>query len=309
MTLIELSIGLVILGIMIGAGMQMYAQQQSRVSRRVTDEHMRIIVKALNEYVEVANRLPCPADPAANDVRFGFEAGAPAATVTSGRMLGLCKNGDAGKPYGLVPYQVLNIPYDTIKDGWGRYITYAVSPVFTQQSDGYPTDNQQVHPMCRDGSWVNAGNDPSNAPKARFCCAMKSSATPPSSDLKIRSIDAAGAVISPERTEAGYGSMDSMLTQSGTYPAAAPRPTAAADVEAGAFVLVSHGPNGSCAFLGDDTLNYFNCGSDVSAEERQNSAGNDYYSGGPTGSFDDIVVWNTQFGIMAAGGANSCSLP
>ena len=78
-------------------------------------------------------------------------------------------------------------------------------------------------------------------------------------------------------------------------------------------MLISHGPNGRGAWLGNGTNNRLNPPND--GPELTN-AGNDrvFVDGpwnlkpGPT-YFDDIVRWMTQDGIMAAHGALSCSYP
>ena len=84
-------------------------------------------------------------------------------------------------------------------------------------------------------------------------------------------------------------------------------------IEAPALVLVSHGPNGKGAWLGNGTNNRATL--PESGPELQNADGDQIFVDGPwnlkpgPAYFDDIVRWMTQDGIMAAHGALSCSYP
>lgn len=332
--LLEVCIAMILLSIVVGAAMQIYTQHKDQMAAKRTEDNMREIVKALNIYVQSNNRLPCPTDPKASGSTFGFEIGVPAATIASGRQPGNCFTNDTRN--GLIPYQTLNIPYETILDGWGRYITYGVSPVFALPNEIFRdefrynddlvlvagTDNaddgdvQIVHEECREAGWVNAQEDAVNGPKARFCCAYDTTQTR-DTDIQIRNRDN-GAISSPVRapnSHAAYnGRMNAILRSSATPPAGwveTSTPVAANEVEAAAFVLVSHGPDGNCAFLADDTENRMNCTSSTAHnDERQNGDDNrEFVTGSRDSNFDDIVIWMTQFGIMAAGGSNSCNLP
>ena len=335
--LLEVCLALILLGIVVGSAMRIYSQHKDQMAAKKTDENMRIIVKALSTYAESNNRIPCPTDPSANGDTFGFETGVPAATIAQGRQVGNCATEDTRK--GLVPYQVLNIPYETIRDGWGRYFTYAISPIFTKPNEIFrdefsfnpatlelvpnPSgdnaddgDVQRVHEKCREAGWVNAQEDPVNGPKARFCCAFDPNLDR-ATDIRIRNRDNStdvSPVRAPNSSPVYSERMDKLLRTGDTPPAGnvlTYTPTSATEVEAAAFVLISHGPDGNCAYLGDDTQNRIACGAaDAHAEERENANNNEvFFTGVRDRDFDDIVLWMTQFGLMAAGGSSSCNLP
>lgn len=323
--LIEICLSMLLLGILIGTALQIYKQHLDQRAYQITEKNMRVITKALSNYAMTNNRLPCPSRPDANGSTFGFESGTPAATIANGRPSGDCSDGNliGGVRNGLVPYQTLNIPYENVIDGWGRYFTYGVSPVFTQPNDIFRDANgdgdddgdiQRVHQKCREAGWVNAEEDPVNGPKARFCCAF-SPTQDQTTDIVVRNRDNA-QVVSPVR--AGNGNivyadrMDEVYRTGvgGQVLVSLPSQASGNDVEAAAFTLISHGNNGYCAFLGNNTMGRSDCtGPPASTDEISNGNGNTYITGTRTNDFDDVVVWMTQFGIMAAGGANSCNLP
>ena len=351
--LIEISMALILISIVVGASLNIYKQHKDQMAAQVTENNMNIVVKALSNYVQTNNRLPCPTDPAASAGTFGFERGAVAATISGGRPPGSCDTATARN--GLIPYQALNIPYETIRDGWGRYLTYGISPIFTQPNEIYRDevtynieeplrpgadgqddgDVQVVHRKCREAGWVNADFDAVNGPKARFCCAYSPSLDR-DTDLVIRNRDNS-QIISPSRaantndvyTAPGnsprnrmnvpYTNQDKSSSNPRAMPSAVLVSTPGQDfdgdgvvegeVEAAAFVLVSHGQNGLCAFRGDNTSSRIDCAAPASADEIANGNGQTFYTGQRENNFDDIVLWMTQFGLMAYGGSNSCSLP
>jgi prepilin-type N-terminal cleavage/methylation domain-containing protein len=63
MTLIEMSIAILIVGVMLGAAVQLYNQNRDQYAKKITEERMDYIVRALSTYAETNYRIPCPADP------------------------------------------------------------------------------------------------------------------------------------------------------------------------------------------------------------------------------------------------------
>lgn len=342
-TLIEIGIGLLVLGVITVSVMQIQKIAAARKATLETENRMGRVVQALADYVEVANRLPCPADPAASDATFGHERGVTLGmlTIAGPRPMGQC---DTTNFEGIVPFQSLGLTYDQILDGWGRPFTYAVSPVFAQDNDlsddnfdldgdnnrdeaqnrQTPATNDEdeviVHPRCRTPAWI-IGGDNVNTPKAFFCCAgAGQSATTyrASDDLQIEVLDPAGFVVSPTRVDqndvAGdYGTADTMYREA-AWPFW-PRPPATT-VTAPAFVLVSHGANGLGSYLTNNTAQRYRMAF-LSADERKNAdfaastpaQNRTYVTGSRQDGFDDIVQWMTQDGIMAYNGVSSCTLP
>src|SRR5579871_1685853 len=88
------------------------------------------IARALDDYAAQNLRVPCPAIPDIKSTNppFGFEAG----SRTSGNSVPTDCGADPARWEGIVPFRTLNIPADWIKDAAGYYITYAISPAFSQ---------------------------------------------------------------------------------------------------------------------------------------------------------------------------------
>ena len=322
MTLIEIAVAIIIVGVMLGAALQLYNQNRDQYAKKITEERMNHIVSALSKYAETNYRIPCPADPSIETARvavtptagrepwrFGHEWNATAGTATTRTGIGNCTA--AAQQHGLIPFQTLGIPFEYAKDGWGNYFTYAVSPVFTQQTDFADSvnndRNDQVHERCRTQGWI-LGNYPVNAPKARFCCVKRTSTGDgfgEVTDLRILSFDGGSGIMPqwPNQRDnfpTRYGALNS-IARSATVP---PRHVApSGNIEAVAFVLMSHGRNGRCSWLGNDTANRKPC----NFPEMQNGNTDRAYYTGRT--VDDIVVWMTQFGLMAYNGGSSCVLP
>jgi type II secretory pathway pseudopilin PulG len=336
MTLIEIAVVVIIAGVMLGAALSLYNKNRDQVAIGVTKERIHFIVSALSRYAETNNRIPCPADPSIVTARvavvppagqepwrFGFEWGINQPTASTRPGVGDCSA--IARQRGIVPYQTLNIPFEYTKDGWGHYFSYAVSPVFTQATDFADTGTvadttHRVDESCRSPGWV-INNYPTNPPKARFCCARDGGALyDQPTDLIIQDKDKGFVQRSPNRANFASSTYDALTVptrvSAGTTPLGKPltrfRPGTASAVAA-AFVLISHGPNGECSFLVNDTANMKGaCSGDRDAEN--GDVDNVYYVGvrritGDVNNFDDIVFWATQHSLMAYNGTSSCSLP
>lgn len=148
-TLIELSIVLVVLGLMIGGIMSVINQENRRSKQVDLKTKMDAIEKALGTFVKKNSRLPCPADGtyAITVAQFGKEGG------TAG--IGTCSNGatydgngnrtaDTTPPTanfklsntagGVVPVRALGLPDEYAFDPWGGRFTYAVDVRMTATS-------------------------------------------------------------------------------------------------------------------------------------------------------------------------------
>lgn len=336
LTLIEAAIALAILGIMIGGLLSLYDRAQDQALYDRTHQNMKTIVSALSTYVETFGRLPCPADPARNDAAFGWEwnvTPAMATTASAAAPIGTCSVA-ANEVTGIVPFQTLNLPPDAVLDGWGNYFTYAVSPVFTLDNDANvpnaahtPDDNfDRVHERCRNHAWVDI-LDNINAVKARFCCAGQPDpgAAPagiyhaPATDLIIQDHTTGLSVGPPQRflTPPVAPTVEEYEVMTQENDDANQRPIVSTNIiTTPAFVLVSHGQNGFGAFLANNTANQLNI-TPAFANELENwdldrtffTGPANLNDGAPATYFDDIVLWMTQDGIMAANGTSSCQYP
>ncbi len=357
LTLIESAISITILGLMLAAVVNLYDAARQQNQPRTTEHKMKTIVKALSTYVETSGRLPCPANPAANDVSFGWEwnvTAAMAETDAGAPPAGFCNLNGAGSVTGIVPFQTLNLPPEIAIDGWGNYFTYAVSPIFTLDMDANPPDfsnppsftpgarpteqrvlgaagrnimtsNDEAHARCRDGAWTS-DQDNLNTVKARFCCAYDPNIGTyfdPATDIAIQLHTAAGVNISPQRVDVG----DVANTNDDNYAPLGDvnRDTilqrtertieSTENITAPAFVLVSHGPDGRGPFLANGTNNR-NLVDATFVRQAENWDNDRIYFTGVSNLgvnvatyFDDMVLWMTQDGIMAANGTSSCQYP
>jgi prepilin-type N-terminal cleavage/methylation domain-containing protein len=314
-TLIEIAIAVAILGVIMGGALELYGRVHAQQQIQITYGNMDAVVDALSVYVETAGRLPCPADPAAQDATFGWERGVKPSELPRGAEhfpVGHC---DQKTGNGIIPFMTLGIPASVARDGWGRYYTYAVSPVFAQANDqiGAPSGTGKVHGRCRHPGWVSPSERYNrNAIKARFCCADQlPQAFDSDTDLFITHT-AGGPALSPLRTSKDH--YDDLAKTTTTVIDGAEIPVMdTSPIAAPAFVLLSHGPDGRGAWLGNGTNNRFN--PPESGPEYTNASGDRIFVDGPwqlapgPKYFDDIVRWMTQDGIMAAHGGLSCSYP
>lgn len=158
-----------------------------------TQAKMDKIMQAVASYASRHYRVPCPARP--NNGRpdlanpafaepFGFEAFSGVGGVTMPQNCGATAATLVRE--GLVPYATLGLNYDDVIDGWGNFITYAISPAFAEQpqtgrNDGFTAGvaqglpnadrapiasgvaEQFVHANCRTSTgtdpWVESGKN------------------------------------------------------------------------------------------------------------------------------------------------------
>lgn len=321
-TLIEMAIALAVAGIFAGGVMFLLGAAQRQERDDLTQANMRRVVRALATYADSAGRLPCPADPGRNDALFGWEWGVQSAALSGPRPLpdpdaspatrdtcawwgGPTVPATESRNYGIVPFLTLGLDPESIKDGWGRYFTYAVTPVFVRNTDDVNAaaargsvaadDQGSVHARCLDSAWMENGDNISGT-KAKFCCALDGHLAPfrpgeSAEDIRIGLSD--GTAIWPVPGGESYD--DGRDTNPARYhpvSPVAPAPiepfvytaslapgVAAANgainsiVAAPAFVLISHGDNGDGAYLGGGTRAKFSSGVVVGTGEIENGAG------------------------------------
>jgi prepilin-type N-terminal cleavage/methylation domain-containing protein len=320
-TLVELSAVLIIIGILMAGAIVLVLPVMQTAKRIETDQKLENIAKAIDYYARQNYRLPCPAAPDsdASTPPFGFEQGSgPIGNI-------IPANCDAAAGWeGVVPFRTLNIPIDWVTDSWGNFITYAISPGFSQDVSNPALP---VHNRCRTADWFVAdqiyelgvkdpatGADavniltPKNSYKARFCC----SGVAPDSDLSILDANEQSQMASLRQTAAG-----SYATANITYPSPMVSNVQVPNddrVSAPVYILVSHGPNGNGAYTGQGAgARVPDAGSTVA--ENENSDGDRIFyeipkidRAGVEQQFDDVTLWRTQDAIFATA-AESCSLP
>jgi hypothetical protein len=272
-------------------------------SIRATQKRQEFMIHELSAYAQRVNALPCPADPGIDPRShdFGFArktCGIEAAT-------------------GIVPFRTLNLSEHDAKDGWGRFMTYKISPVMANLDKG-----TKIFMRCRRFPWFEGGNaeHPANLfpAKARFCCPPDDAMFPPASDLEIfASTDdiAGGKVLEKIGRKADQSTYDDIdkPVNIGAQGALAPIPAEAGNEELFAVAIVSHGKNGIGAYLGngnglqlagpagrDEEINLGNNGRAIT-HAMNTAPGPDY--------FDDIVVWRTQSTLMGELNSATCYAP
>lgn len=149
-TLIEVSIGIIILGLLMAgilAGYRTYLQ--TRASEK-TAANMEAVEQALGAYQARTGMLPAPmpfnlgvgtTDLEAEEL-YGNSASAFSGTC-SGTSPYVCeKDGENGNKVliGLLPFKALNLAAEQVIDGYGRMLTYAVSKPMTE-ADADPDDD------------------------------------------------------------------------------------------------------------------------------------------------------------------------
>ena len=137
-SLIELSLALIIIGLLAAPLLHQYNMYTKRRVKEQTTLSQMTIARAVSDFVDANGRYPCPArytldedDP--NHGRESYAPGPPGACVPAAGIFATTGRdaNAAGGPdpvlIGAVPYASLNIPYEMALDGWKRKITYAVS--------------------------------------------------------------------------------------------------------------------------------------------------------------------------------------
>ncbi len=122
-SLVELSVALVIAGLLMGLALPMLQAHTQRAMIKVTRDHQHLIHGALKIYQQTQRNhtLPCPADPKA-----------------LGKKRGLA-NCAMRNHEGIVPHRTLGLPERVAQDGYQHYFTYAVEHNVTRPMDDFAT--------------------------------------------------------------------------------------------------------------------------------------------------------------------------
>lgn len=287
-TLIEMAFVILIMGLIVGSVFSFYTPQLEQKRQQLTIDRENKIARALSDFAQAQNRLPCPAAP--EDVPVGNARVACASNTLRN---------------GIVPFRTLGLTQDDIMDGFGNPITYSITEAVSQ----VPTGN--AHDLCRtDNIWVMTIVTPPstaniNPNKARFCCSQVNAAT----EMRVFQDSSKTTPVSVVQTtfDGTFAAVDA--------PSPVPTPANIADDTLAYFsyVLVSHGKNGDGSYTigaaARKPLNISNTSEAENADDdnefvvlpRNTVEGADF--------FDDIVLWRTQAGLMRETGSNSCARP
>lgn len=296
-TLVEMAVVVMIAGLLLAAATQLLVPYAEQARGNESAKKMELVLQSVASFAARNNRIPCPAKTtrSAGPEPFGAERG----SGSSGTGMGSC---NPSQNVGIVPFRTLGLAEDDVKDGWGNFLTYAVSVAFAKDPS-----SGQAHALCRKQNvWVDIGDplDPAddenlNPEKARFCCVSPAGAGP-GTDLVVN--DAGGSPIWPfSRDGSNYDDVD--------VPATAPP----GNVTVPVVLVVSHGKNGFGGYL-VDAGGQSSTGSPGN-DEQENADGDQTFVDAPrdatTGSsyYDDIVKWRTQDRLMSDIGRANCALP
>lgn len=131
-TLIEMSLVLVIVGIVITTIFPALKVVREHTQSQKTQSSLDILVRATAAYVQANGCLPCPT---------------PASTVGNGfgRVRGDMITQPCGpclQPEGVVPFASLGLPINAAKDGWGRWITMRIDPALAMNFGVIPPTSE-----------------------------------------------------------------------------------------------------------------------------------------------------------------------
>ncbi|MDB5478111.1 MAG: hypothetical protein JWM96_606 [Alphaproteobacteria bacterium] len=317
-TLVEIAVVVLIIGILMGGAVSMLTPYLQMAKRSTTQTKLENISQSLAFYAQNYGRLPCPTNPNSNDTS-NPPFGAPRNSGTNGTVVGnVCDSGTLTTDdyIGIVPFRALGLTEDQVKDSYGRFITYAVSPVLTKynpdpNSSPPPGTPADVHDQCRTAIWINSQVTANIAvKKSEVCCANRATTTEP--DIRIMSARTGGTSLFSGRKYDGVppsNSYGSPLTlQSGTP---------GVDTRFVAFALVSHGPDGDGAFMGRSANRMpSSIATAATTEESGNADTTDLdlvsrplSTTENAGYFDDILAWRTNDQLISAFGNDSCARP
>lgn len=126
-TLVEVAFVLIIGGLILASSSTLLLNYMKQVEFSTTKDRLDAIDEALELFLSLNGRYPCPAllTDAANSATFGVEnpVGGAACTGTGA----LAGRGGRAVIYGAVPVRTLNLPDTFITDAWSGRFTYAVT--------------------------------------------------------------------------------------------------------------------------------------------------------------------------------------
>ncbi|MBN66229.1 MAG: hypothetical protein CMM94_01505, partial [Rickettsiales bacterium] len=135
-TLIELAVILLLLGVMMGFGLEAITSRNVDENLTSTQERLQEVEAALTQYALRNDRYPCPAPGVArDDANFGQSVNATGAGNCAGT--NISRNG--GVAIGTIPVRELGLSNSFATDAWGNLLTYAITEASTQ-TDGVEAD-------------------------------------------------------------------------------------------------------------------------------------------------------------------------
>lgn len=304
--LVLVALAVVVIGVFVALGLGIFRTRERTDFESLTRARQEALVDHLASFAQSYGRIPCPADPglARTDVGFGVEDRAGPGAVCD-------------RIEGLPPFRALGLQERDVIDGWGRFMTYGASPVFAAL-DGRSDAGINIHNFCRrvriwvfdaprgvlpDGASLTPASDRNfNPRKAKFCCPALGWNGGPGGDVRIlRSAGGIPVVGAPPVRSGGEGDIsireDDDSNMTGTS-------------EAVAFALVSHGANGSGAWVpGAGRIPGTGGDEDENADGDRDFVSRARVDAGGAGGFDDMVAWRTNYSLFAELNSSGCMTP
>lgn len=183
-SLIEVALGLLIIGIIIAPMLNEYAIYKNSLIVGTTKSDISTVKEALLKYAINTGWYPAPAAPGLNstDVNFGVQSVAAVGAIPTcaGNDTVVCKTpctgancAAKGSPpvlIGDIPFATLGLPKQYILDGWGHKLTYAISSNLTTNGGAATFDDAGgvvfVFDMANKGPTYNTGTYPTVPPSS-----------------------------------------------------------------------------------------------------------------------------------------------
>jgi prepilin-type N-terminal cleavage/methylation domain-containing protein len=292
-TLIEMSIVILIMGLIVGAVFSFLSVQRISHNEDITKQREQKIANALAYYAQMHSFLPCPSLPNPNLVSPGLSPGDPITTCTTPQ-----------DRMGVVPFRILGMTQEDATDGWGNAISYGVA------TNAHKPLTNLIEAACRTTAWFN-GTTNANPAKAAFCCQQ---------DNSMQVFFSGGKPVittyyDPSNHNTDYKPVNTQATVGATP---------AGSIAYYAYILISHGQNGYGARRFCDDPSLPSCTNNRGAtqplqaqyvDELKNAMvsiyanDTDYVVGPRAANFDDIVLWRTQDRVISELNNDSCALP
>jgi type II secretory pathway pseudopilin PulG len=127
-SLIEIALVLSILGVISAYAIPVLLQTRAAARWRETDAKIESAMYALASYVQLEQRLPNPADPAATGDGAGDE--------------------QPGRTTGILPHRTLGLQASDVKDGFHHWISYSVSQSLTDDIKSMSAQKKPTVPVA-----------------------------------------------------------------------------------------------------------------------------------------------------------------
>lgn len=306
-SLIELSVVLVVIGLLMGAAVSLVRPYVDSYRYATTKQKMEKIADALAIYAQNHYDVPCPAARVPTTEPFGSPINSGADGIITDAKCAMFSG--AAVRHGIVPFRILGLDENQVKDAYGNFITYTIP----QGLDRYKANSDRtevVYFNCRTDRWIDPVTSRNyNYKKARFCCPV-----PPANSLLL--------VLDGNYTRATSRNMFVRDTNMYAAQVGSPDTITAANVASASvpeiimFALISHGKNQVGAWMPNGSRRprpsvlpaYSDDGGNANENDRRlvqkpmnTTLGMDY--------FDDIMIYRTNHQLMSAFHNNSCARP